>query len=138
MRSEIEVLNILPTRRESSAVRYFQAVQAGFPSPAGDYLEEDIDLNTYLRPHPLATFIVRVSGDSMIDSNIIHGSLLIVDRSLKPSNNSIIVGIINGEFTVKHFIKTSNGICLMAANEKYKPCNLRGLYTMARPDIRPH
>lgn len=96
-------------------------VRAGFPSPAADYMEEEIDFNQYLKPRPNATFVIRVKGDSMIDAHIINDSLLIVDRSLKPTNGSIIIAIVDNEFTVKRLIKNSSGIRLMPENKKYKP-----------------
>ena len=72
---------------------YKEAVECGFPSPARDFTEGTIDLNEELIPHPNATFIVRARGDSMIGSGIYPGDLLIVDRSIKPRNNSIIIAI---------------------------------------------
>lgn len=99
-------------------------VSAGFPSPAADYLEEEIDFNQYLKPRPNATFVVRVQGDSMKDAHIPDGSLLIVDKSLKPANNSIIIAVVDNEFTVKRLIKNSSGVHLMPANIKYKPIHI--------------
>jgi len=101
--------------------QYAQSVPAGFPSPAADYMEEEINFNTYLMPRPNATFVMRVQGDSMIEANIPHNSLLVVDRSIKPASNMIIVAIVDGEITVKRFIKNSSGVRLMPANQKYKP-----------------
>lgn len=100
------------------------SVPAGFPSPAADYLEEEIDFNQYLKPRPNATFVIRVKGDSMIDAHIPDNALLIVDKSLKPSNNSIIIAVVDNEFTVKRLIKNSSGIRLMPANNKYKPIQI--------------
>jgi DNA polymerase V len=103
-------------------VRYFNGlVPAGFPSPAADYMEDQIDLNKLLIAHPSATFFIKVKGDSMKDAFIPDGATLIVDRSVKAVNNSIVLAVVNGEFTVKRFIKNSSGIRLMPANEKYKP-----------------
>jgi DNA polymerase V len=101
--------------------RYAQSIPAGFPSPAADYTEEEINFNTLLMPHPNSTFVMRVQGDSMIEANIPDNSLIVVDRSIRPSNNMIIVAIINGELTVKRLIKNSSGIRLMPANQKFKP-----------------
>jgi DNA polymerase V len=101
--------------------RYAQSVSAGFPSPAADYLEEEINFNTYLMPHPNASFVMKVEGDSMIQANIPNNALIIVDRSIKPTNNKIVVAIVNGEITVKRFIQNSSGIRLMPANPKYNP-----------------
>ena len=101
--------------------KYLQRIPAGFPSPATDYIEEDINLANYLAPNPVSIYLVRVVGDSMIDAHIPNGSLLIVDKSITPKNNQIIVASINGEFTVKRLIKNSSGIRLMPANIKYNP-----------------
>jgi DNA polymerase V len=101
--------------------RYAQSVSAGFPSPAADYAEEEINFNTLLMPHPNSTFVMRVQGHSMIEANIPDNALIVVDRSIKPANNMIVVAIVNGEITVKRFIKNSSGIRLMPANPKFKP-----------------
>ena len=116
---EIEILNY---QTNPILIRYYDTtVPAGFPSPAMDYMEEEIDFNHYLRPRPSSTFIIRVKGESMIEANIPDNALLIVDKSLKPANNMIVVAIVNGEFTVKRFVKNSSGIRLMPANPKFNP-----------------
>jgi len=96
-------------------------IPAGFPSPAADYMEDQIDLNKLMIPRPSSTFFINVTGDSMKDAFIPNGAMLIVDKSIKPQNNYIVLAVVNGEFTVKRFIKNSSGIRLMPANEKYKP-----------------
>ncbi len=96
-------------------------VKAGFPSPAMDYMEEEIDFNKLLSPRPSSTFLVKVEGDSMLEAFIPPGAYLVVDRSVKPSNNMIVVAVVNGEFTVKRFIQNSSGIRLMPANPRYQP-----------------
>ena len=99
---------------------YLNSVCAGFPSPANDYLEGEIDLNEYLIKNPLATFIVKSQGNCMLQAGIHSGDLLIVDKSIKPKNNSIIIVSINGELTVKR-LKISNKKFLLASdNEDYK------------------
>jgi DNA polymerase V len=85
-------------------------MSAGFPSPAQDYLDGKLDLNTYLIEHPAATFFMRMSGDAMIDAGIFDNDLLIVDRSIEPQNNSIIIAVLNGELTVKRIVKTKQTI----------------------------
>jgi DNA polymerase V len=99
---------------------YLSSVQAGFPSAADDYLDRKIDLNEHLIKHPAASFFVKVKGDSMIGAGIYSGDMLIVDRSEDPKNNSIVVAILNGEFTVKRLQKTENKIFLIAENPNYK------------------
>ena len=100
---------------------YSCTVRAGFPSPADDYIVENIDLNKYLIKHPTATFLVKVAGDSMIDVGINPDDILVVDRSLEVKNGDIIIVAINGELTVKKLSKTSKGVFLMPANKKYQP-----------------
>jgi DNA polymerase V len=95
-------------------------VPAGFPSPAMDYIEERIDLNKEFMPHPLSTFIIESSGNSMINAFIPPKARLIVDRSITPKNGDIVLAVLNGEFTVK-FLKKNNYKCwLVPANSKFK------------------
>ncbi len=99
-------------------------VSAGFPSPADDYMDLPIDLNEFLIKHPSATFYVRVKGDSMEGAGIRNGDLLIVDRAEEPRNKSIVLGIINGEFTVKRIMKKSGDLFLIPDNPDYKPIKI--------------
>jgi len=99
---------------------YGDSVSAGFPSPAEDYLDLDLNLHDYLVQNPSATFCVRANGDSMIDANIKSGDVMVVDRALDPTNNSIVLAVLDGEFTVKRIKKSSDELYLMPANEKYK------------------
>ena len=96
---------------------YLNSVCAGFPSPASDYLEGEIDLNRYLIKNPLATFIVKSQGNCMLQAGIHSGDLLIVDRSIKPKNNSIIIASIDGDLTVKR-IKISGKKFLLSSDNK--------------------
>ena len=100
-------------------------VSAGFPSPADDFIERSLDLNQYLVKHPAATFFVRVSGSSMINAGIHHDDILIVDRALEPSNNKVIVAVLNGELTVKRIQKLGKKIFLSPANPNFKPIEIR-------------
>lgn len=102
------------------ALKFVGYVKAGFPSPASDYMEDDIDLRAYLQPNPTATYVARAVGDSMINANIPNGALLVIDKSLKPQNNSIVIASVNGENTLKHFVKTHKGIFLAPNNPAYK------------------
>ncbi|MDX8431657.1 MAG: translesion error-prone DNA polymerase V autoproteolytic subunit [Candidatus Algichlamydia australiensis] len=99
-------------------------VQAGFPSPADDYVEKKLDLNELLIAHPAATFFVRVEGNSMINAGIQSGDLLIVDRALTPSDNKIVVAILNGEFTVKRIRKESGKLFLLPENSSFSPLQI--------------
>jgi len=94
-------------------------IEAGFPSPADDFIEASLDLNDLLIARPEATFFVRVQGQSMRDANIHPGDVLIVDRNLTPQNNSIIIAIVNGEFTVKRLRTEKDKTFLVPAHAQY-------------------
>ena len=98
---------------------FLSGIQAGFPSPADDYIENQLNINDLVIQHPAATFFVRVEGDSMKDANILSGDILVVDRSVESVSGKIIVAILNGEFTVKRFIKTASETLLAPENPKY-------------------
>ena len=85
---------------------YIHKVGAGFPSPATDYIEDDIDLNSHLITNAPATFIIRVQGKSMTNVGIYDGDLLIVDKSLNPKNFSTVIANVNEELVVKTLIKS--------------------------------
>tara|TARA_B100001245_G_scaffold72434_1_gene51338 strand:- start:39 stop:434 length:396 start_codon:yes stop_codon:yes gene_type:complete len=87
---------------------YLHKAGAGFPSPATDYIEEDVDLNVHLIKNVPATFIIRVQGKSMTDVGIYDGDLLVVDRSLEPKNFSTVVANVHDELVVKNFIKSKD------------------------------
>ena len=99
---------------------YKEAVECGFPSPARDFTEGTIDLNEELIPHPNATFIVRARGDSMVGSGIYPGDLLIVDRSIKPQNESIIIAVLDGELSVKILRLKNKQVSLSSSKKNYK------------------
>ncbi|MAJ63999.1 MAG: peptidase S24 [Alphaproteobacteria bacterium] len=96
------------------------SVEAGFPSPADDYIEGELDLNELLVEHPSATFYVRVTGDSMVNAGILPEDILAVDRALNAKNNDIVIAVINGELTVKRLVKRRDGhIELHPDNDSY-------------------
>ena len=97
----------------------FESVSAGFPSPATDYMENKLDLNEHLIKHPAATFIVKANGISMIEAGISSGDLLIVDRSVSPRNDNIVIASILGDLTVKKLQKKNQSFFLMSANKSY-------------------
>ncbi|MCA9400315.1 MAG: translesion error-prone DNA polymerase V autoproteolytic subunit [Candidatus Omnitrophica bacterium] len=103
---------------------FLNPVHAGFPSPADDYLETSLDLNEHLVAHPSATFFVKVSGDSMTGAGIFSGDLLVVDRSLEPVNNDIVLAIFENEFTVKRFCRRGGRILLIPENPHYVPIEI--------------
>ena len=90
---------------------------AGFPSPAEDYLEPGLNLNEYLIQNSAATFCVKVKGDSMVGSRITTGDILIVDRSLSPQNQNVILAILNGNFIVKKLLISNNDFYLLSDNK---------------------
>ena len=98
---------------------FLDKISAGFPSPATDYMENKSDLNEYLITHPAATFIVKASGSSMVNANIYSGDLLVVDRSITPKNNNIVIASIFGDLTVKKLKKKEKSFFLVSANEEY-------------------
>ena len=100
------------------------SVSAGFPSPADDYLEERLDLNKALISNPSSTFYARVKGESMSLAGISDGDLLIIDKSKTPSDGSVVVCLIDGEFTVKRFEKHADVFFLMPENPDFKPIKL--------------
>lgn len=98
-------------------------IKAGFPSPAEDYLRDSLDFNRDLIAHPEATFYGRVDGDSMKDAGINDGDIAVIDRSVEPQNGDVIVGYINGEFTIKYLDlthKEEGYIELRPANKDYQ------------------
>lgn len=94
-------------------------IQAGFPSPAQGAFADSVDLNHELISNPAATFCARVIGDSMVDSGINEGDMLIIDRSIDPHDGDIAVCFIDGDFTVKRIIIDDKGLSLVPANRKY-------------------
>ena len=104
---------------------FLNPVAAGFPSPASDYIDKSIDLNEILIKNKPATFLVRALGDSMINSGIFPGDILIIDKSITPTNKNIVIAILNGEFTVKRLIKEKNKIILRPENSKYKDFEIK-------------
>ena len=99
---------------------HLNKVGAGFPSPATDYVEEDIDLNGHLIKNIPSTFLIRVQGKSMNNVGIRNGDLLVVDRSLNPKNFSTVIVNINEELVVKSFIKEKNQTFLTSGSKEPK------------------
>ena len=100
-------------------------VPAGFPSPADEYAETALDLNTYLIRNKTATFFFRVIGDSMTAANIHDGDLLVVDRSIEPRHGHIVLAVLNNEYTVKRLHQLNGVIELRAENSAYPPICFR-------------
>lgn len=98
---------------------YRSQVAAGFPSPADDYLEDTLDLNELLISHPAATFLVRASGESMLGVGIHPGDVMVVDRSVEPSDGKIVIAVIDAELTVKRFRRQAGRVFLQAENPAF-------------------
>ncbi len=120
----LDLFSIIKNTQINTPV-FLDKISAGFPSPATDYMENKLDLNEYLIKHPAATFIVKTSGSSMIDADINSGDLLIVDRSLTPRNNNIVIASIFGDLTVKKIKKKDKSFFLVSANEDYPSIEIK-------------
>ena len=99
-------------------------IPAGFPSPAEDFLEKRLDLNEYLIKNKSATFLIKVHGDSMVNAGIFDGDILVIDRSVQPSSGKIVLGVLNGEFTVKRIEKRKNKLFLIPENKAFNPIEI--------------
>lgn len=95
-------------------------VSAGFPSPADDYVEGQLDLNELMISRPAATFYVRVTGESMINAGILPEDILVVDKSKNPQHNAIVIAIVNNELTVKRLVKIGSMVQLMPENPDFE------------------
>lgn len=100
---------------------FAEGIKAGFPSPAQDYIDISFDLNKELVKNPSSTFYGRVRGNSMVDAGINDGDILVIDKSISPSDGKKAVCYIDGEFTIKTLSVTKNGIFLLPANPEFKP-----------------
>ena len=98
---------------------YLHKAGAGFPSPATDYIEEDIDLNVHLIKNVPATFIIRVQGKSMVDVGINDGDLLVVDKSLTPKNFSTVIANVHDELVVKSLVQERDKKFLTSGSKEF-------------------
>ena len=121
-----EKLNFLIPKKENNLGQWLidQGISAGFPSPADDFKEIRISLDKELVKNEEATFYARVSGDSMQGAGLENGDLLIIDRSIEPSNNKIAICFVDGEFTVKRIKIESKKVYLIPENKKYSPIEI--------------
>jgi DNA polymerase V len=124
---ELRVASVskLEAGETSTVPLYLSRVSAGFPSPVGEYVESNIDLNDWLIRNKLATYIVRVEGDSMI-GEIHPEDRLIVDRSLEPKHGDVVIACIDGEMLVKRLIVENGRHFLVAENPHYPVIELNG------------
>lgn len=122
-----DTMNTLYTPDLSTPVSrplYMTSIEAGFPSPADDYIEGRLDLNQHLIKHPAATFFVKVSGSSMINAGIFPGDILIVDRSLEAADKKIVIAVVDGELTVKRLRIRAGRPFLEPENDQYTPIEI--------------
>lgn len=98
---------------------FSSSVRAGFPSPADDHMEKTMDLNEYLIKHPSATFFVKAEGNSMVNAGIQDGAMMLVDCSLIPKHDDIVIASVDGQMTCK-FIDTKLN-ALRSANPHFEP-----------------
>jgi len=117
----LEILGLVdPEHRQAQPLPLFLAgVQAGFPSPADDFIDKRLDLNEHLIQHPAATFFVRAVGDSMLGSGIHDGDLLVVDRAVEAQVGKTIIAAVHGELTVKRLERKGERLLLAPANPDY-------------------
>lgn len=97
----------------------FGPIAAGFAAPVEEQAEETVTLDDYLVRDKASTFLLRVKGDSMIDAGIHEGDMVIVERGTEPKTGNIVVGVLDGEFTLKRLMKEKGKIYLQAENPKY-------------------
>jgi SOS regulatory protein LexA len=108
------------TRRLTGSIKILGLVQAGFPSPAEEELVDVLSLDEYLVRKPEATFMLTVSGDSMIEAGIHPGDLVLIEKGRTPKNNDIVIAQVDGEWTLKYYHKDRKGcVRLEPANKKY-------------------
>lgn len=113
------------TDQLTGVIRILGQVQAGFPSPAEEELADTISLDEYLIRRPEATFMLTVSGDSMLDAGIHPGDLVLVEKGRTARNNDVVLAQVDGEWTLKYYIHDAQGVRLEAANQNYAPIRPR-------------
>lgn len=104
-----------------NGIKLLGTVQAGWPSPAEEELADVMSLDEYLIKHPDQTFLIKVSGDSMIDAGIHQGDLVLVERGRQPKHRDIVIAEVDNEWTMKYYEKNGQEVRLVAANKKYPP-----------------
>jgi DNA polymerase V len=127
LRIPVSLLNAVTEFMETSGYRlpvYASRVPAGAPADADDHVEKTADLNSLLLRNPKDTFLLRVTGDSMIDAGIYENDMLTVDRKLEARNGQIVVALVDGRSTVKTFRKDHKSITLVPENKRYKPIKI--------------
>ncbi|MCQ2276570.1 MAG: translesion error-prone DNA polymerase V autoproteolytic subunit [Bacteroidales bacterium] len=112
-------MDIFTPHSHKDRVPLVEGIHAGFPSPAEDFAEPTLDLNRYVIKNPASTFYARIKGDSMEGADIHDGDIVVIDKSLEPSDGSIAVCFIDGEFTLKRIRIEQNRVWLQPANPNF-------------------
>ncbi len=112
---------LIPTVSFEGGLRLLGSIQAGFPSPAEEELIDIISLDEFLVQRKEASFLVKVTGDSMIEAGIMPGDLVIVEKGKDPKHGEIVIAQVDGEWTMKYYLKQGKQVTLKAANKKYPP-----------------
>jgi len=112
---------IIPTPLFQGGVKVLGTIQAGFPSPAEEELADTLSLDEFLIRKPQASYLVKVTGDSMIEEGIMPDDLVIVERGREPKSGDVVIAQVDGEWTMKFYIKKGRDVILKAANKKYPP-----------------
>ena len=121
-------LSAIPRPKQPATVvpfpLYSSRVAAGAPSPADDHVDETLDLNHYMVEHPESTYMLKVEGESMIEAGIFANDILVVDRSLPPAHNKIVIASLDGQLTVKRLYHRDGVIKLMPENSALSPIEI--------------
>lgn len=112
---------LVPTPSFEGGVKLLGTVQAGFPSPAEEELMDTLSLDKFLIKNPQASYLVKVTGDSMTEAGILPDDLVIVERGREPKTGDIVIAQVDGEWTMKYYFRYGKQIVLKAANSKYPP-----------------
>ncbi|MFZ1990993.1 MAG: LexA family transcriptional regulator [Alphaproteobacteria bacterium] len=116
----------------ASSLRMLGTVEAGFPSPAEESLADTLSLDDLLIQNPEATFLLKVSGDSMSGAGILPGDMVLVDKRRAPKSGDIIIAEVDGAWTMKYLKKGDEGVALIPANPNYKPIKPKNELRIAR------
>lgn len=112
-------MDLFTPSSQKTSIPLVEGIHAGFPSPAEDFAEPTLDLNHYVIKNPASTFYARIKGDSMVGANIQDGDVVVIDKSLEPTDGSIAVCFIDGEFTLKRIRIEKGKVWLQPANPEF-------------------
>ena len=112
-------MDLFTPSSQKTSIPLVEGIHAGFPSPAEDFAEPTLDLNRYVIKNPASTFYARIKGDSMVGAIIQDGDIVVIDKSLEPTDGSIAVCFIDGEFTLKRIRIEKGKVWLQPANPDF-------------------